>query len=79
MNDEFDFLQIAAGALEMAGGEFLLRRMPDEEADGFARRNFARHFAIDPADGFHFARPVAWWCGQASHVAACGSHSAGMA
>jgi hypothetical protein len=37
MDDELDLFQIATGALEMAGGDFLLRRMPDEEAHGFAR------------------------------------------
>jgi hypothetical protein len=37
MDDELDIFQIAAGALEVAGSELLLRRVPDEEANGFAR------------------------------------------
>ena len=51
-------LQIAARPLEMTGGELLFGLMPDQKTHGFARRDFAHHFAINPADGLHLARPV---------------------
>ena len=58
VNDELNFLEIAAGAPEIVAGQFLLRLVAHQNADYFFGRNFPHHLAINPPDRVKFPRPV---------------------
>ena len=58
MNDELDIAEIGSGALKIALREFFFCGIANENADDFSFGNFAHHFAVDPADGIDFIRPI---------------------
>src|SRR5438552_3438231 len=60
MDDEADVLQMAAGALEITSGKSLFGPVAHENSHELARRDLPHDFAIDPADGVEFVRPIRW-------------------
>ena len=80
MHDEPDFLQIAASALEILGARISLRLGGGRGCGRFRPAKFSAPFRHRPS-GWPRICPASRLalCGQASQVASCGSHSAGIA